>query len=341
MDENAITKLKKDLHRHKNKITIDSFEPIQSILSAVYESDPKLLYYVSTISDMPFIKRHTLTVEYENLDVKRNEITYIKTEDQCLNVFCKYISEYKKKIVILANKATDIIGAVKMFHNELYGFYSNYSGYSVTTYSRKSCENYAVYEYTIKYRIGSVKLKFMEQEVDAEVDRLAKLLFQPGLNDAAKAYLAHNYLATNVKYVLNRKNSLVTSYTQSAYGALIRKECVCQGYAEAFKRLMDVANIKCEVVIGKCIPSTGLHAWNIIYIEGRAYHIDVTWDVANSQASMKYFCVNDKFFTGKRKWNYSYYPKCKALDSVLESARKNISKNRVMLLKNKVPSNLI
>ena len=67
----------------------------------------------------------------------------------------------------------------------------------------------------------------MELEVNAEVQRISRMLITPGMPTEAKVYLAHNYLATTVEYLKNHDNRLEMSYTQSAYGALIRKKCVC------------------------------------------------------------------------------------------------------------------
>ena len=65
------------------------------------------------------------------------------------------------------------------------------------------------------------------------------------------------------------------------YGALVNKEAVCEGYAKAFKYLMDQIGVESIVVIGVAQDSNGdtqNHAWNYINFNNVWYAIDVTWD---------------------------------------------------------------
>ncbi len=57
----------------------------------------------------------------------------------------------------------------------------------------------------------------------------------------------------------------------NAYGALINGDCVCEGYAEAYKMLCDYANIPCILVNGY------MHEYNMVYMGGKWYNVDVTW----------------------------------------------------------------
>lgn len=330
MNDDTLKRIRSGLLQFKSNISFLSLNSVQSIMDNIFESDPKMRFYIESYSCSTSFGERILHVTYRNTDVKRHEIILVKSFDACIDIFCRSISRFKSRLVLLAPKTVDVDGAYKLFYSELYGFYPNYNGSSWTTYSGIQTSKYSVYDYCFKYRIGNVKLKMMELEVDKEVKRLTKLLFTPDMPDEVKAYLAHNYLASNVEYVKNRKNNLSTSYTQSAYGALIEKKCVCQGYAEAFKRLMDEASIKCDVVVGKC-SSEGLHAWNIITINGVRYHVDVTWDGSGSRPGYTYFGKSDAFFVGKRTWNKSFYPRCYASGKLLANAKAYITCNKSRL----------
>jgi Transglutaminase-like superfamily len=66
---------------------------------------------------------------------------------------------------------------------------------------------------------------------------------------------------------------------------LQKKKGVCSGYAELFKRLCDLSNIKCEVVegyvknksyqVGNSLSVN--HAWNAVMIDSVWYYLDATW----------------------------------------------------------------
>lgn len=60
----------------------------------------------------------------------------------------------------------------------------------------------------------------------------------------------------------------------TSYGAFVNGNAVCQGYALAFKVLMDRAGIDCCYVNSKAIS----HGWNMVQLDGAWYHVDVTWD---------------------------------------------------------------
>ena len=87
----------------------------------------------------------------------------------------------------------------------------------------------------------------------------------------------HDYLVNNIEYdsTYEKKGSY------SIYGALVEKQCVCEGYAKAFKYLANSAGYECELMQGMATNSSGEsenHAWNCIKINDNWYEVDVTWD---------------------------------------------------------------
>ncbi|MCL2221191.1 MAG: hypothetical protein FWC20_03540 [Oscillospiraceae bacterium] len=63
------------------------------------------------------------------------------------------------------------------------------------------------------------------------------------------------------------------NFSATAYGALVRGRAVGEGFAMAFKALSDEIGFDNRIVLGYL---DGLiHAWNIVYLDGYFYHIDV------------------------------------------------------------------
>lgn len=95
-------------------------------------------------------------------------------------------------------------------------------------------------------------------------------------NNYQKIKYVHDWLIDNVKYdTTTGKNS------SNIYGCLVNKNVVCEGYARAFKYLMDELEIPCILVSGIAIDDDGnseRHAWNYVYIKNNWYAIDTTWD---------------------------------------------------------------
>ena len=87
----------------------------------------------------------------------------------------------------------------------------------------------------------------------------------------------HDYLINNIDY----DSSYQAVGTYSIYGALIEKKCVCEGYAKAFKYLLNSVGYECELLQGTATNSSGQtenHAWNAVKLNGIWYEIDTTWD---------------------------------------------------------------
>lgn len=102
------------------------------------------------------------------------------------------------------------------------------------------------------------------------------------LSDVEKALILHDRLAAfneydYENYILAAQKqdvSLIPSESYNAYGALGLGVSVCMGYALAYDYLLEQIGIKSEY----CSSDVLDHAWNIVYIDDKPYHVDVTWD---------------------------------------------------------------
>ena len=104
--------------------------------------------------------------------------------------------------------------------------------------------------------------------------------------DAAceKAKIIADWMIENISYEDNEE-------ANTAYGALINKKAVCDGYAKAYDFLCKKAGLETIYVLSN--ESTMNHAWNMIRIEDKWYHIDVTWMEGDLGRSMKNFMMPD------------------------------------------------
>jgi hypothetical protein len=131
-----------------------------------------------------------------------------------------------------------------------------------------------------------------------------------------KEVLLHDYLVSNVKYEYADK-----SYhkAHSAVGALLHGRAVCEGYAMAFKLLCDAVGISNIILYGTATNSdgTGNHAWNIVKLNGKCYHIDVTWDGCSTVGGLpNHNCFNltDEDICQDHTWDRGLLPSCVSLD---------------------------
>ena len=104
------------------------------------------------------------------------------------------------------------------------------------------------------------------------------------LTDVEKALILHDRLAVWTEYDLEGMNSTTKNKIHTAYGPLGEGAAVCQGYAMAYMYLLEQVGIESDY----CSSDTLNHGWNVVYIDGVAYHVDVTWDDPTNGSSATY-----------------------------------------------------
>lgn len=131
-------------------------------------------------------------------------------------------------------------------------------------------------------------------------------------NDYEKIKLTHNYLRDTINY----ESTISKNNIYDIYGALVLRECVCEGYAKAFQYIMNEVGIDNVIVIGTGTNSMGKtenHAWNYVKLDKKWYAVDVTWDdpmligdgIIPEKSKYKYFLKGSKtmnenhFISGK------------------------------------------
>ncbi|WP_379131312.1 transglutaminase domain-containing protein [Paenibacillus sp. sgz500958] len=122
----------------------------------------------------------------------------------------------------------------------------------------------------IKYLETLQQTNFVSQEVKAALKEIIK----PGMNSHEKVKAIHDWVVLTLQYD--------TSYRKyTAYEGLKTGSAVCQGYALLSYKMLKEAGIPNQIVEGTARPEGGRsqsHAWNLVQLDGRWYHLDTTWD---------------------------------------------------------------
>ena len=123
-------------------------------------------------------------------------------------------------------------------------------------------------------------------------------------SDYEKEKLIHDYIVSNVAYGYPGGKKEPEGDAYSAYGALVLKKAVCNGYAEGMK-------LTCKMISGTADGEK--HAWNLIKLDKEWYHADLTWDDPEpdetSRIMYPYFNVDDTQMKADHKWNAALYQK--------------------------------
>ncbi len=140
------------------------------------------------------------------------------------------------------------------------------------------------YKYTLEPKEGGSY--FIDYFTKSSEVRAAKLAIEQITDDIIqrasgstedKIRFVHDELVNRIEY--NQESNINNS---NLYGAIIEGKCVCEGYAEAFKYILDKLEIPCVTIYGTGVDNNGeaeAHAWNYVKMDnGKWYAVDVTWD---------------------------------------------------------------
>ena len=191
-------------------------------------------------------------------------------------------------------KLLSVYYAVVNDHPELY--------YVRTAYS---------FAYTTETKIiTKIKPKYFTNLDDAAFEAAvtkAKSVVTDDMDDIQKAIAIHDYLVLTCEYDKERlANHTIPNESYAAYGALVNHIAVCQGYALAFKYLMNELGITCYVVTS----DEKNHAWNMVVLNGQNYQLDATWDDPTwdryGLCDHKYMFISDDLLDND-KGHYPWY----------------------------------
>lgn len=122
---------------------------------------------------------------------------------------------------------------------------------------------------TISHNYTNSQIEIIESKVDDIYNELIK----DNMNDNEKIKSIHDYIINTTKYDTDRSDNKITKYhSDIAYGALIEHYAICGGYADSMKLFLDKLNIPNYKI------SSENHIWNLVKLDNKWYHLDLTWD---------------------------------------------------------------
>ena len=147
------------------------------------------------------------------------------------------------------------------------------------------------------YKIGiSINRAYTQDEINEINNKVDKILSENVNNNMPpkeKIRAIHDYIINHTEYdKLKYENKNDDTYkSNTAYGVLIEGYGTCNGYADAMEIFLDKMNIINYKI------SNEEHIWNLVYLDGKWYHLDLTWDDPISDININrdtYFLINTK-----------------------------------------------
>ena len=194
-------------------------------------------------------------------------------------------------------------------------------GYNLIRYERGGqLKNLAI---SGLYTMTREQTEAHKKKVDEYVTRCLEGL-PNNADDYTKVKYLYDYIINNTEYDLNAENG------QNFLSVFENGTSVCQGYSSAMQYLMNKLNMFCVTVRGIATNNEN-HAWNVVMVDDKYYHLDVTWGDTSYELTMddsvsslpelpkvsyEYFCVTtDEIEKNHRLNNYFELPECNSTDA--------------------------
>lgn len=142
--------------------------------------------------------------------------------------------------------------------------------------------------------------KEQEKYVTDELTKIVNSIISPNMNDYQKIEAVNKYLIDRFEYDKSLKSN-------TAYSALTTGKAICQAYAMSANKMFNLLGIENEIIIGELDGVA--HGWNLVKLNGKWYHLDIT----NNDALRKneFFLTNDDILKASGfTWDAAKYPIC-------------------------------
>lgn len=131
----------------------------------------------------------------------------------------------------------------------------------------------------LKSNIGYIKLTYTEDSIDAvnnKIEEMDKVINEyaslgEGKTDFEKELVIHDALSKDLTY--SNLDNLPRMY-HTAEGPFLDKTGVCDGFSKALQLIYDRVGLDSIIVLGSLDGEP--HAWNMVNIDGKWYHVDIT-----------------------------------------------------------------
>jgi hypothetical protein len=150
-----------------------------------------------------------------------------------------------------------------------------------------------VKSFTVLYPIYDYPEAQANEAVELLLEFLRQFEVVRQASDIEKELYVHDYCLSNFSY-----DQSLSGTAFSILGLIVFDTAVCEGIAKFVKIVLNFLGVDCLLVTGKALTSlrrfrnSVAHMWNMVFIEGDPYHLDVTFDMTQMDKIKRYDYFN-------------------------------------------------
>lgn len=234
-----------------------------------------------------FIYKQELTEYRANNYAKRNNYNYVNLTD---NFYPKNKEDIKNVLYTILNSGMstysffctdeyynciDEVEEISTDHyilaniNTLVHPYNSYNKVHITT------NNFGKIDVNIEKLYTDAEI----EEINSKIYSIKEQILKDGMSDRDKIKAFHDYVINNTVYDSERNdlmhNNVSPSYDNmphKANGVLKNHIALCSGYTDLMAIFLSNIGIPNYKIANR------EHIWNAVYLDGKWYHLDLTWD---------------------------------------------------------------
>lgn len=138
-------------------------------------------------------------------------------------------------------------------------------------------------------------------ESSSSAKSIARELTSNLSSNEAKAKAIYNYVLNNIRYDMNKANSVGSSYVPSLNGVLSSKSGICYDFASLYTGMLRSVGIPAKLIMGTSANASGYHAWSEVYINGSWMTVDTSYDSQAKAAHASYSMYKSSSSYSKEK----------------------------------------
>ena len=252
-----------------------------------YERDQDFNFVKQTSTFIPTNYQDVLNIFYTVLNKGYNRFTFYCHPDykECL-----------RDVTKLANDQTILSNINNFVHP-----FNNYRALEI--------KSNALGEISI-----NIEKMYTEDEIKTisdKVDEVIKSKIKSNMSDKTKIKVIHDYIINNTKYdkegekIIENDSTFFKYSSNKASGPVMYNLALCGGYTDYMMLFLDKLNILSFKV------SSDNHIWNVVNLDGKWYHLDLTWDdpVTNNNQDIllhDYFLITTDKLLKKDKTEHTF-----------------------------------